>query len=63
MNQPALHKNELARKAGVTPRTFRKWLKNPLVIEKLKATGYYERQKILTPKQVHILCIHFIIID
>jgi len=63
MTYQALHKNEFARIAGVTPRTFRTWINNPNVLEKLKETGYFKRQKILTPRQVQILCTHLVVVS
>lgn len=56
----ALHKYELAQYAGVTIDTMKKYIKAMLKHEAF--SDYNIRSKILTPKQVAVLCDHYGII-
>ena len=53
----AMHKNELARFAGVTIDTFKKYVN--AVLSNPAFADYDKHQKILTPKQVAVLCEHY----
>ena len=56
----AMYKYELARAAGVSNTTMRKWLLE--CSENLKELGYYKRQKLLNPAIVKFLCDKYVII-
>ena len=54
MSYKAMYKNELARAAGVTSDTFRRWLQSDRAA--LQAMGVTPRQHILPPVAVRYLC-------
>ena len=55
----AMYKYELARKAGVSSKTFARWLKNDT--EKLIELGALPRSKLLPPPAVKYLCEKYVI--
>ncbi len=55
MSYRAMYKYELAKCAGVSPSTFRKWL-NHLYIEELTPLGYSKTDSLLSPRVVKFLC-------
>ena len=54
-------KSELAKAAGVSGRTFRRWLAEPYMREKLVPFGLLKQQHILPPEVVKIICEHYVI--
>ena len=54
-----MYKYELARKAGVSSKTFARWLKNDT--EKLRALGALPRSKLLPPPAVKFICEKYVI--
>ncbi len=50
----AMYKSELARAAGVSVATFRRWIKDDR--EELKKTNCTPNSKMLTPAAVEFLC-------
>ena len=54
MSYKAMYKNELARAAGVSTETFRRWLKSDKTM--LAEMGVTPRQHMLPPKAVRYLC-------
>lgn len=54
MNYKSMYKSELARAAGVSSDTFRRWLQSDRVA--LQAMGVTPRQHILPPVAVRYLC-------
>lgn len=50
----AMYKYELARKAGVSSKTFARWLKNDT--EQLRVLGALPRSKLLPPQAVKYVC-------
>lgn len=59
MNYKSMYKNELARAAGVSSRTFERWLQMPYVQQTLQAQHIAHRQQLLPPNAVRFLCEHF----
>ena len=57
----AMTKSELAKAAGVSGRTFRRWLAEPYMREKLAPFGLLKQQHILPPEVVKIICEHYVI--
>lgn len=55
----AMYKSELARAAGVSYSTFRKWISAEQ--EKLQQLGNSPRSQLLTPAAVEYLCNRFVI--
>lgn len=60
MKYKALYKYELADYAGVSPKTFRKWLSD--CENDLKEFGYDKNDNILSPGAVRFLCEKYVII-
>ena len=54
-------KAELARAAGVSGRTLRRWLLHPRMQEKLAPLQLKRQQQILPPEAVKIICEHYVI--
>ena len=57
----AMYKSELAKAAGVSDRTFNRWLHSPVIRKKLAALHLSKRQQLLPPKAVEIICKHYVI--
>ena len=57
----AMSKTELARAAGVSRDTFRRWLADPYMQEMLKPFGLRKQQQILPPAVVQKICEHYAI--
>ncbi len=56
-----ISKSELAKAAGVSARTFRRWLATPYMRERLKPFGLKKQQHILPPEVVEIIVNHYVI--
>ena len=54
-----MSKAELARAAGVSTDTFRKWLQDPYMQDQLKPFHLKKQQQLLPPKAVQIICEHY----
>ena len=54
-------KSELAKAAGVSDRTFRRWLATPYMRERLKPFGLKKQQRVLPPEVVQIITEHYVI--
>lgn len=57
----AMSKTELARAAGVSMCTLRRWLADPYIQEQLKPYHLLKQQQILPPKAVQIIIEHYAI--
>ena len=57
----AMSKSELAEAAGVTPATFRRWLKTDK--DELEKMGITSRQQVLPPNAVRYLCEKYCIVS
>ena len=57
----ALTKSQLARAAGVSVKTLRRWLDDPYMREQLAPFNLSHRCKILPPGAVQIICDHYVI--
>ena len=57
----SLTKKELVKAAGVSARTFRRWLETPYMRERLKPFGLKKQQHILPPEVVEIITEHYVI--
>lgn len=55
----AMYKYELARKAGVSSKTFARWLKNDT--DTLLSFGVLPRSKLLPPPAVKFICEKYVI--
>ena len=56
-----MSKAELARAAGVSEDTLRKWLMDPYIQKQLKPYLFSKHQQILPPKAVQIIINHYAI--
>ena len=56
-----ISKSELAKAAGVSERTLRRWLAEPYMRERLKPFGLKKQQHILPPEVVEIITEHYVI--
>ena len=54
-------KSELAKAAEVSERTLRRWLNTPYMRKKLRRFKLKDRQRILPPAAVKIICDHYVI--
>ena len=59
MSYKAMYKNELARAAGVSSRTFARWLHHPSIRQRLEKYHISPRQQMLPPNVVRLICEHF----
>ncbi|MDR2824793.1 MAG: hypothetical protein LBB41_06315 [Prevotellaceae bacterium] len=59
-NYKAMLRTELAQKAGVSLRTFSRWIEREM--PSIKDLGYQERDKFLPPSIVKFLCEKYVII-
>ena len=57
----AMSKSELARAAGVSVETFRRWMQDSYIQKRLKPYLHTKQQQILPPKAVQIICEHYAI--
>ena len=57
----AMSKSELARAAGVSVETFRRWLQDPSLQAKLAPFNLKVKQHILPPGAVEIIATHYVI--
>ena len=57
----SLTKKELVKAAGVSARTFRRWLATPYMQKRLKPFGLKKQQHILPPEVVEIITEHYVI--
>ena len=57
----AMSKAELARAAGVSRDTLRRWLLDPYMQQQLKPFHLTKQQQILPPKAAQIICEHYAI--
>jgi len=57
----AMTKSQLARKAGVSIRTLRRWLRDPSIKAKLAPFKLTEKQQILPPGAVEKIAEHYVI--
>ena len=55
----SMYKSELARAAGVDPKTFRSWLK--LIEPELERLNIKPTTKMMNPAAVKLICEHFCI--
>ena len=60
-NMRAMTKSQLAKKAGVSSRTFYQWLQEPMLQAQLAPFKLKIKQKILPPGAVEIICKHYVI--
>ena len=56
-----MYKSELARAAGVSSETMRRWLKEPKIQKQLKKLHVEPNSHLLPPKAVKLLAEHFVI--
>ena len=56
-----MSKAELAKAAGVSGRTFRRWLAEPYMRKQLRRFKLKPRQHILPAEAVKIICEHYVI--
>ena len=54
-------KSELAKAAGVSAETLRRWLKDEFIAKQLAPLKLKKQQKKLPPRAVQIICEHFVI--
>ena len=57
----SMYKSELARAAGVSPATFRRWLHQPDIAQRLRKLDVKPSDKILKPPAVEAIAEHFCI--
>lgn len=57
----AMTKSQLARKAGVSRWTLRRWLSDPYIRQKLPPYQLTDKQQILPPGAVQIISEHYAI--
>ena len=57
----ALTKHQLAKRAGVSLRTFRRWLADPYIQAQLAPLGLKPQQVLLPPRAVQIISEHYAI--
>ena len=57
----SMTKAELAKAAGVSERTLRRWLNEPYMRRKLRRFKLKHRQHILPAEAVKIICEHYVI--
>jgi len=57
----AMTKSQLARKAGVSIRTLRRWLSDPNIQRLLKPMQLKKQQQLLPPSAVQIITEHYAI--
>ena len=57
----AITKKQLARKAGVSMRTLRRWLSDPYIREQLEPLKLKPQQQLLPPRAVQIITDHYAI--
>ena len=57
----AMTKAQLARKAGVSSSTFKRWLKNPYIQAQLAPYKLTKKQQLLPPGAVQIIVNHYVI--
>ena len=57
----AMTKSQLARAAGVSRWTFRRWLKEPYMKEQMARFHLSRKQQKLPGKLVKIICEHYVI--
>ena len=55
----AMTKKQLAKRAGVSIRTLRRWLNDPYMRERLAPFGIKKQQVLLPPKAVKIIIEHY----
>ena len=60
-NMRAMTKSQLAKKAGVSKRTFRRWLADPYIRRQLKFMNLKQQQSVLPPSAVQIIADHYAI--
>ena len=56
-----ISKSELAKAAGVSERTFRRWLAEPYMRRRLRPFHLKKQQINLPPEVVKIICEHYVI--
>ena len=56
-----MSKAELAKAAGVSGRTLRRWLKEPYIAHQLEPFRLKKQQKKLPPRAVQIICEQYVI--
>ena len=56
-----ISKSELAKAAGVSERTLRRWLAEPYMRKQLRPFHLKKRQRTLPAKAVQKICEHFVI--
>lgn len=57
----AMTKSALARAAGVSMRTFRRWLNEPYIVQQLAPLKLKKKQQKLPPSAVQIITEHYAI--
>lgn len=57
----SMTKSQLARKAGVSKRTMRRWLNDPYIKNLLAGMQLKKQQQLLPPNVVKIICEHYAI--
>ena len=57
----AMYKSELAKAAGVSERSFRRWLKDPEIMTQLEPFKLKKQQRQLPPKAVKIITDYYAI--
>ena len=57
----AMTKSQLARKAGVSRWTLRRWLRDPYIRQQLAPYQLTEKQQLLPPGAVQIIAEHYAI--
>ena len=57
----AITKKQLARKAGVSMRTLRRWLSDPYIRKQLEPLKLKPQQQLLPPRAVQIITDHYAI--
>lgn len=57
----AMTKSQLARKAGVSRWTLRRWLQDPFMQQQLAPYQLTEKQQLLPPGAVQIIATHYAI--
>ena len=57
----AMTKSELAKAAGVSTETLRRWLKEEFIAEQLAPLKLKKQQKKLPPRAVQIITEHYVI--
>ena len=55
----AMTKSALAKAAGVSKRTFRRWLKDPYIVRQLAPLRLNKKQQLLPPSAVQIIVEHY----